>query len=116
MNKLSSYVINNDTDKFAVILEDEFQLFDTAEEAERICAEIFKDSGGSGYIADANFNFYEVLNPHTISTGHKEGQKLSEYEPCDLLAFIAQWRAEIQARVDAEPPYDYKGFFGDLLA
>lgn len=109
MNKISSYVIENDTDMFAVVVDSEFQLFQTEAEAEAILEAIFRYAGGSQSIDDTLFTFYELLSPQSSSDGRANGQKLSECEPCDLMAFITATRERIQAMPD--PDCKFEEFF-----
>ena len=106
--KLTTYCIENDTDMYAIVLDEEFQLFQTEAEVAAIRAEIFRNAGGSHHIQDTAFNFYEILPPHS-----GKGQRLSECEPTDLMAYMATRRAEINAKPD--PVYDFQGFFGGML-
>ena len=91
---LTSWNILNDSGQWAAILDDHFQLCDSQDECADIRVGIFKHSGGSDSIEDTPFQFCEFLAPQT---GRADGERLSECEPCDLLAFIAERRADIAA-------------------
>jgi hypothetical protein len=107
--QLSSWNILNDTDRWAAILDNRFQLVDSQAECEAIRAEIFSRSGGSEHIQDTAFEFCEFLAPQT---GRADGERLSECEPCDLMAYMAERRAELDAIPD--PVYDFSAL-ADVL-
>lgn len=99
-NKVEMFVTVNDTNKWAVIVDGYYQLFDSQAQAEAIYGKLVPDG-----IESSNFGSIQLLPPHYAPAAANPKRPLGKldqislHEPTDLLAYAEKMERELQERI-----------------